>query len=80
MHYGQEWVLLELDQAVVTIPGTVLISTKLDLDLERSDTSCRIMFSGAVVHIFDNAKEHKQLSVIKVWVATPGISLLCTST
>jgi hypothetical protein len=62
LHYGKEWVYLALDQPVVTVPGAALISTKLD-----ADSSCRIMFSGAVVRVFkqQHAEEQKQLRVIK---------------
>jgi hypothetical protein len=66
LHYGREWVLLHLDQPVLTLLGAVMLSTKLDLDYEQADPSCRIMFCGNVAHIFKDADEHKRLKLARV--------------
>ena len=43
-----------------------MISTKLDLDYEQAEPSCRILFCGNVVHIFRDADEHKCLKLSRV--------------
>ena len=58
--------LLHFDQPVLTMPGAVMISTKLDLDYEQAEPSCRILFCGNVVHIFRDADEHKCLKLSRV--------------
>ena len=66
LHFGQEWVLLHLDRPLLALPGTMLICTKLDLDYEQADPSCRIMFSGNIVHLFKREEECQQLKLFKV--------------
>jgi hypothetical protein len=64
--FGREWALLQLDRPLLSLPGAVLISTKLDVDQEASGSSCRIMFCGNLVHIFQPAEAHKQLRIYTV--------------
>lgn len=65
-HFGREWALLLLDKPILSLPGAVCISTKLDLDLEMAEPSCRIMFCGSLVHIFKRAEDHKSLKLFRV--------------
>lgn len=65
-HYGLEWVLLIFDKPVTSLPGSVMISSKLDLDMEHAGTACRISFYGNVCHIFEGEEDRLKLNLIRV--------------
>ena len=72
-HYGHEWVHLAFDQPVLSVGGAVLLSSKLDINVESGEPSCRIIFSGTVEHIFEgNSSVGESLRVYKVRIAPWG--------
>ena len=50
----------------MTLPGAVLVCTKLDLDFETAEPTCRIMFCGNMVHLFEHDESYKALKLYKV--------------
>ena len=65
-HFGLEWALLQFDRPVTSLPGSVMISSKLDLDLEHAGATCRISFFGNVAHIFEGEGERARLQLFRV--------------
>lgn len=66
MHYGMEWAVLAFDRPILCLPGSVMISTKFDLDIEHAGSSCRIAFYGNVAHILEDASEQQKLKLFRV--------------
>lgn len=66
MHYGMEWAVLAFDRPLLCLPGSVMISTKFDLDLEQAGAACRIAFYGNVAHILEDASEQQKLKLFRV--------------
>lgn len=79
-HYGLEWALLVFDKPVTSLPGSVMISTKLDLDMEQAGTACRISFYGNVAHVFEGDEDSARLKLFRVRVAAHSYRHVTSST
>lgn len=66
LHYGMEWAVLAFDRPLLCLPGSVMISTKFDLDLEHAGTTCRIAFYGNVARILQDPAEQQKLNLFRV--------------
>lgn len=71
MHYGMEWAVLAFDRPILCLAGSVMISTKFDLDIEQAGSSCRIAFYGNVAHIFEESSEQQKLKLFRVCLQSP---------
>eukprot|EP00892_Ulva_mutabilis_P008861 jgi/Ulvmu1/6347/UM029_0055.1 len=66
IHYGMEWAVLVFDRPLLCLPGSVIISTKFDLDLHHAGTACRIAFYGNVAQILEDPSEQQKLKMYRL--------------
>jgi hypothetical protein len=66
LHFGHEWALLVFDRPVLAPAGSVVVCSRLDMDLEHAGTTCRIAFYGNVVQLLEDDAARAQLRLFRV--------------
>ncbi|XP_075230244.1 eukaryotic translation elongation factor, selenocysteine-specific [Lycorma delicatula] len=66
MKIGKQFAVLEFDRPIITIPDSLVIGSKFDID--ASNNVCRLAFFGNLIYSFSEKNySHSQLSVLKVY-------------
>ena len=61
----KQFAVLELEKCVPVVPGSLLIGSKLDMDVHT--TMCRLAFKATTLEIFTDKDYHSALSNVKVF-------------